>query len=106
MAVNLRKQWRHFKAMPSGRRFQTRYRMRGSDSGGVTRKVLMCGLGGLVVLAGVIMLVLPGPGMLAILVGATVIAEESLFAARVLDRIDLWATGVYTRWRARRTLRK
>lgn len=102
MTVSVRRQWQHFKAAPCGRRFQTRHRMRRSHSSGVTRKVLICGLGGLIVLAGVVMIVLPGPGMLAIVIGAVLIAEESLFAARMLDRIDLWATGMYKRWRARR----
>ena len=55
-----------------------------------------------IVLAGIVMIVLPGPGMLAIILGAALIAEESLFAARVLDRFDLWVTGLYKRWRARR----
>lgn len=35
------------------------------------------------------MLVLPGPGLLLILLGAALIAEESLVAARMLGRIDL-----------------
>lgn len=106
MTVSVRKQWQHFKAMPSGRRFQTRYRMRRSDNSGVARKVLMCGVGGLIVVAGIVMIVLPGPGMLAIGIGAVFIAQESLFAARVLDRIDLWATALYKRWRARRSARR
>ena len=102
MTVSVRRQWHHFKATPCGRRFQTRHRVRRAQGGGVARKVLISGMGGLLVLAGIAMLVLPGPGMIAIVIGAAFIAEESLFAARLLDRIDLWANGVYTRWRARR----
>ena len=102
MAISVRRQWQHFKATPSGRRFQTRHRMRRAHGGGVARKVLISGLGLLIVLAGIVMIVLPGPGMLAIVIGAVFIAEESLLAARMLDRVDRWATGVYTRWRARR----
>ncbi|MEP6882705.1 MAG: PGPGW domain-containing protein [Dokdonella sp.] len=102
MTVSVRRQWQHFEATPSGRRFQTRHRMRRGHGGGVARKVLICGMGVLIVLAGIVMIVLPGPGMLAIVIGATLIAEESLFAARMLDRIDLWVTGLYKRWRSRR----
>ena len=102
MTVSVQRQWQHFKATPCGRRFQTRHRLRRSSGGSVARKVLISGMGVLVVLAGIVMIVLPGPGMLAIILGAALIAEESLFAARVLDRFDLWVTGLYKRWRARR----
>ena len=102
MSASVKRQWKHFVSMPSGRRFQTRHRLRRAQGGGLARKVLISGVGVLIVLAGIAMIVLPGPGMLAILIGAALIAEESLLAARVLDRIDLWATGLYKRWRARR----
>jgi hypothetical protein len=48
------------------------------------------------------MLVLPGPGILALLLGAVLVAEESLFAARLLDRADVWISRKYDAWRARR----
>lgn len=41
------------------------------------------------IVAGIVLLVLPGPGLLLILLGAGLIAEESLLAARMLDRTDL-----------------
>lgn len=106
MTVSVRRQWQHFKATPSGRRFQTRHRMRRAQGGSMARKVLISGLGVLIVLAGIVMIVLPGPGMLAIVIGAALIAEESLLAARMLDRIDAWATGLFRRWRARRAARR
>jgi len=34
--------------------------------------------------------VLPGPGLLVIVLGAFLVGEESLVASRLLDRIDLW----------------
>ena len=102
MTVSVRRQWQHFKATPIGGRFQMRHRMRRVHGSGAARKVLISGLGLLIVLAGIVMIVLPGPGMLAIVMGAALIAEESLFAARMLDRIDLWVTGLYQRWRTRR----
>lgn len=105
MTVSVQKQWQHFKTTPSGRRFQTRHRMRRAHVSGKTRKVLICAMGVLLVLAGIVMIVLPGPGMLTIVIGAVFLAEESLFTARLLDRIDLWATGLYKRLRARRGVR-
>jgi len=102
MTVSVRRQWQHFKATPCGRRFQTRHRLRRSSGGGVARKVLISGTGLLIMLAGIAMIVLPGPGLLAIVLGAALIAEESLFAARMLDRFDLWITHLYKHWRERR----
>ena len=100
MSVSVKRQWKHFVAMPSGRRFQTRHRLRRSQTGGLWRKVLVVGLGALIVLAGVVMLVMPGPGLLAMILGAALIAEESLIAARLLDRLDCYCTRQYARWRA------
>ncbi|MGB0132508.1 PGPGW domain-containing protein [Dokdonella sp.] len=102
MTVTVRRQWEHFSASRAGRRFQTRYRLRRSSRNGPLRKVLISGLGALVMLAGVAMLVLPGPGLLAILIGAVLVAEESLFAARLLDRIDVWISRKIADWRSRR----
>ncbi len=101
-----KRQWQHFKDSPSGRRFQTRYRMRRMQAGGFMRKILLTAAGGLLMLVGVALLVLPGPGLLVMAIGATFIAEESLLAARVLDRLDLYLTHWLGRWRAWRAARK
>lgn len=103
--ANLRAQWKHFTAVPSGRRFITRYRARRGQQGSLLRKGLIVGAGLLLMLAGVAMLVLPGPGLIAIVVGAAFIAEESRIAAYLLDRIDRWGTRIFTRWRARHRAR-
>ncbi len=70
------------------------------------RKTLISGLGGLIMIAGAAMLVLPGPGLLALVIGAALVAEESLFAARMLDRLDRWGTRRYRAWRTRTAARK
>lgn len=106
MTVSVRRQWQHFMATPSGRRFQTRHRLRRARRGGVAGAILIISLGVVVILAGVAMLVLPGPGILTIIVGAAMIAEESLFVARLLDRLDRWGTQLYRKWRARRDQRQ
>jgi hypothetical protein len=98
MFTTLRQHWHAFRADPPGQRFQRRYRRRNARRSGVWRKLLVIG-GGLALLAiGIVMLVLPGPGLLVILIGALLIAEESLFASQRFDRIDAW----YSRRRARR----
>lgn len=105
MTASVKRQWKHFVAMPSGRRFQMRHRLRRARTGGLLRKILISGLGGLIMITGVAMLVLPGPGLLTMVIGAAAIAEESLIAARVLDRLDGWGNRHYQAWRARRAAR-
>lgn len=50
------------------------------------RVVAVASVGGTVLLAGVAMLVLPGPGIVAILAGLAILATEFVWARRVLDR--------------------
>lgn len=50
-----------------------------------------------ILLAGVAMLALPGPGVLVILVGLFVLASEFAWAERVLDRTTSKAAGVATK---------
>lgn len=102
MTESLRDQWRRFAALPSGQRFQQRYRQHREKPAGMLRKIIIIAAGLVLVVLGLAMLVLPGPGVLAIVMGAALIAEESLVAARVLDRIDLWISRRIARWRERR----
>lgn len=84
----IRAGWRALKSAPAGARFEQRYR-RYSASGGPLRRWLRLLLGVLVCLAGVVFLAIPGPGLLILLVGALLIAEQSLWMARLLDRLEL-----------------
>jgi uncharacterized protein (TIGR02611 family) len=43
--------------------------------------------GGIIVLAGAVMLVIPGPGLLTIAAGVAVLATEYVWARRLLERI-------------------
>lgn len=103
MFESFRAQFRQFVADRSGTRFQQRYRRRTERPGGLLRKSLVFALATLLVLVGIMLLVLPGPGLLVIVIGAGLFAEESLLIARLLDRIDLLVTRRVRRWRARRT---
>jgi len=43
--------------------------------------------GGVLLVAGILMLVLPGPGLLVILIGLALLATEFAWARRALDRL-------------------
>ncbi|MGH7865058.1 MAG: PGPGW domain-containing protein [Candidatus Binataceae bacterium] len=51
------------------------------------RKLIVAVIGGTVVLAGIIMLVTPGPGWLAIFLGLSILSVEFVWAARLLRRL-------------------
>lgn len=85
-------------AVRSGARFRAHYD-RLQQRPHLMRTLLVIGVGLLLLALGLVMLVVPGPGLLVGFVGAALIAGESRWAARVLDRVDLCLTRVYSRWR-------
>ena len=78
------------------RHFQNVLHVSKAQSGLVGRVLYVTG-GAAVFLAGLVMLFVPGPGMLAMLVGAGLLADQSLLVARALDWLEL---------SARRTIRR
>lgn len=58
-----------------------------------TRRILVFLVGVSVLLAGVAMLALPGPGVVVIIVGLVILATEFTWAERALDRTTSTAAG-------------
>jgi uncharacterized protein (TIGR02611 family) len=83
--------WRCFKRSKPGHRFQDHhYRCQQAyGSRSYFRGLFGIAWGLLVVVGGVIAVPAPGPGWLIILLGLGVIAGESLFFARSIDRVEL-----------------
>jgi hypothetical protein len=97
MFDSLKRRVRRFRTAPSGTRFRV-YHERLAQRKNLMRTLLVVG-GGLILLAlGMILLVLPGPGLLIAAIGAALIAGESLTVARILDRIDLGLTRIWNHW--------
>lgn len=61
-----------------------------------SRKIILGIVGGIVLLAGVVMIPYPGPGWVAVFVGLAILAQEFPWAQRVLDV----AKGKYDQWQA------
>ncbi len=85
----LKRHWRELKSGAPGERFQRLCRRRRERPSAQWKRVLMFTLGAAVFAAGVIMLAIPGPGLLAMLVGAGLMAVESSRTAKVLDWVEL-----------------
>jgi len=58
-----------------------------TNRSGIGRKIAVGTAGSLVTGAGIVMLVTPGPGILAIAAGLTILSSEFPRARRLLDRI-------------------
>ena len=100
MIDGLKTRWRELRQGEPGRRFRARYERRHAGvrhAGGRKWSVILAGL--LIALAGIVLLPLPGPGLLVIALGALLVAEQSLTAARILDSLELRARALIGRWR-------
>jgi uncharacterized protein (TIGR02611 family) len=101
MFTELKKTWHHFRDAEPGKRFLLHYRrhQRGSRSKFATIGYLVLGV--VLVAAGVLGLIVPGPGLLGIALGFAVLAQESEKASKALDRLELWIrkqVAAFKRW--------
>ena len=100
MIDGLKTRWRELRHGEPGRRFRARYERRHArarHAGG--RKWALIVAGVVIALAGIVLLPLPGPGMLVIALGALLVAEESLTVAKMLDALELRGRAFIARWR-------
>ncbi len=99
MFDTLKESWRKLRESPPGERFQARYRRRQAASDGPysLRRAAYVLLGVVVMLAGLVMLFIPGPGWGAILLGLGLLGSEFRPVAVFLDRAEVRAR-VMGRW--------
>jgi hypothetical protein len=88
MLKTLKQHWHIFKKAPTGQRFERYYESRHNTPRGLVKKILLISMGAVVVLVGIFFLAVPGPGLVVLLIGAILIARESLFVSRLFDRIE------------------
>jgi uncharacterized protein (TIGR02611 family) len=100
MFEGVRTSWRRLRAAPAGERFIRQYRAHQAGHRRAWTRPLTLGFGALVVAVGLVALPAPGPGTLVVALGAALLARESETVARLLDRIELWATPRARRIRA------
>jgi hypothetical protein len=99
MLEGLRGRWRRLKAGQPGTRFQRQYREnRESRKSGWQRWGSAAAAAGLI-LVGVVLLFVPGPGILFIGAGGAVLARESLVVARALDWVEVRGRRLWQRVR-------
>jgi uncharacterized protein (TIGR02611 family) len=89
MFTTLREQWRAIRTAKPGTRFQNRYERRKGRRCSAWVKPFYLMLGGALFLAGLVLMPAPGPGFLVVFIGAGMLAEESLLAAKAFDWVEL-----------------
>jgi len=89
MLRHLKQSWQRFQSGLPGRRFQQQFRLRQRFRSGAARKVFFISAGILLSAVGIFLLFVPGPGILTLLIGAVLIAQQSSMAARAFDRIEI-----------------
>lgn len=81
-----------------------RRRIRGTRAGRIVWRTAVAVLGGAVIVAGIALLPLPGPGWLIIFAGLGILATEFAWASRLLryarERLAAWTDWIATRGRA------
>lgn len=99
MLEKFEQNWQEFREDAPGERFQKRFERRHQSRPNPFQKILFMGGGILVMAAGLFFLPAPGPGTVILLIGAALVAQESLTAARLLDRAEVFARKIADRSR-------
>lgn len=99
MNVIGKKQWLEFKRGRPGRRFQDRFERNRQARSGRSRMVRFIKpfAGGVLLVAGVVFCLIPGPGLPLLLIGAGLLADVSLPVARAMDWLDVRIRNVISR---------
>lgn len=104
MLEKLKQSWRDFQDDTPGERFQDYYKRRQRSHQSIWWKALFIGSGLLIMAIGLFFMVAPGPGVIVIFLGAALIAQQSLLAARALDWLEVqsrklaaWSLGAWRR---------
>jgi len=93
--------WDRFVHASPGKRFLERYqRMREAKGGAWKRCAFVCG-GVLLCLTGIFFLAVPGPGLPILAIGLALIAQESAWMARFLDKSELRLRALWASYRGR-----
>ena len=77
-----------------GRRFQELYRRRHDRRASELRRLALAAAGVLLVLLGALLVLTPGPGGLVLVAGALLLAMQSRRAARLFDRSEVRMRGL------------
>jgi hypothetical protein len=96
----LKAQWKKLRAGSPGRRFQDHHRRREAERTSSMSRVVWIAIGAALLLVGVFLMLVPGPGIPVFVLGAALIGQESLFVARRMDGAELWLREAFRKLRS------
>jgi hypothetical protein len=93
LAAKVRAEFDLLRQGKPGHRFRVYHRAKNEEPDAVQRRTQRMIVGVVLILAGIIMCVAPGPGLLTIAAGLAVLASASRLLARALDvlEVKVWA---------------
>ena len=97
MQQRIRALWTRLRELEPGQRFETFHREQKSEYRAV--KVAFFAAGFVCLAAGAVFALIPGPAILFFGLGGALLAAQSLWIARWLDRGELWTRGALARLR-------
>ena len=95
-----REEFEAFKRSAPGRRFRERFERMKAVPRPAHERVARCLCGVIVMLVGIVLVPLPGPGWLIVGFGVTLLAQESRRIADFCDRLEMRFRSLGGRWRA------
>ena len=88
MLDRLKRHLHHFREAPPGERFERLYEEEERDRKSPAMRVLLILVALVVIAGGIVLMPMPGPGLLIVAVGAGLLAMQSRAVARLLDRLE------------------
>lgn len=95
MLAGAKREWRTFRDDEPGDRFANHHRRAHRSTSKVVRGVRIL-IGAVLFVGGIVLLFVPGPGLLLMLFGVALFAGESAWVAERMDRAEI---GTRKRWR-------
>jgi hypothetical protein len=92
MLRRIRAFWRRLRALQPGERFETFHREQRDKPLALKATYLAVAIGCFA--AGVVLLFVPGPGLLLLALSGALLAAHSLRVARALDGLEVWVRGL------------
>lgn len=90
MFQSFKETWDKIQDDPPGERFYRQYHRRQEARETVLNRVLFIGVALVFLIIGIIFIFTPGPGLLFIFVGLGLIAQESLWLSKALDKLEVY----------------
>jgi hypothetical protein len=97
----LKQRWDQLRRGQPGTRFERYFHWRQQRRRSHLLRTVLLITGGALIFLGVLLMPAPGPGMLIVLIGAGLLAEESVKAARWFDRFEICARTLLQNLRQR-----